>query len=194
MSRAYFLPVGEVLLDRSLAGVPFACDVERCGGACCTVPGVEGAPLAEDELPLLQEVLPVVLPLLSADAQEVIRKHGAVLERSGSLYTRCVGEGPCVFVVWEQGIARCALQKAYEAGLTRWCKPLSCLLFPLRLRRHGEQRTVVFEPFPECAPAYEHGRRLGMTVLDMAREGLERAFGAAWYEQAYRELSGQIPG
>ncbi|GBD06931.1 hypothetical protein HRbin21_00740 [bacterium HR21] len=189
MSRGHFLPVGDVLVESSLAEVPFACDVERCGGACCTVPGAEGAPLVEGERSLLEEVLPVVMPFLSAEAQEVIRRQGAVLERSGRVFTRCVEEGPCVFVVWERGIARCALQRAYEMGLTRWCKPLSCQLFPLRLRQHGEQRFLVFDPFPECAPAYGNGRRLGVSVLEMVRQGLERAFGEEWYEKASRELS-----
>lgn len=189
MSRGHFLPIGDVLLESSLAETPFACDVERCGGACCTLSGQEGAPLCAEELPLLEEALPLVMPLLPAEAQEVIRQQGAVLERSGSFFTRCIGEGPCVFVFWERGIARCALQRAYEIGLTQWCKPLSCQLFPLRLRSHREQRYVVFEPFAECAPAYSHGRRLGVSVLQMVRQGLERAFGAAWYEQALRELS-----
>jgi hypothetical protein len=191
MSLPHFIPVGEVLVDRSLIEVPFACDVQRCRGACCTVPGEEGAPLLEEELPRLEAVVPRVLPRLSLEAQQVIRAHGAVMEREGRYYTRCVGEGPCVFVVWEGELARCALQQAYERGESDFPKPLSCQLFPVRLRERGGQLVAVFEPFRECAPAYVRGRCQGMTVAQMVRAGLERAFGVQWYEELQRAALGQ---
>ncbi len=187
MSAPAFIPIGDVLVENSLWDIPFACDVKRCHGACCTVPGAEGAPLLEEEYTVLQMVLPVVLPRLTPQAQQLIAAEGAVMERDGQLYTRCVDQGPCVFVVWEGDIARCALEQAYEAGEIAFRKPLSCYLFPLRIRQHREQRYIVFAPFEECAPAYEHGRRCGTTVVQMVQEALQRAFGTEWYEELLRK-------
>lgn len=179
--RSTFIPIGEVLVQSDLAEIPFACPVERCRGACCTVPGgEEGAPLRPGEVEILAAVLPVVLPRLPAEARQYVERQGAVLERRGSFYTRCLPQGPCVFVVWEGQTARCAFEQAYEEGAIEFRKPLSCHLFPLRLRSQAGQSYLVFEPFEECAPAYDHGRCCGQTVLGMVGAALHRAFGARW--------------
>ncbi len=185
--RLPFVAIGDVLVQGDLAEIPFACPVERCRGGCCTVPGVEeGAPLQPEEVAVVAELLPVILPRLPVAAQRCIEQHGAVLERGEKFYTRCLPEGPCVFVVWEGNIARCAFEQAYEEGVIAFRKPLSCHLFPLRLRMHAGQRYVVFEPFEECAPAYEHGCRRRQTVLGMVAEALERAFGVQWCDELRR--------
>ncbi|MCS6965985.1 MAG: DUF3109 family protein [Candidatus Kapabacteria bacterium] len=190
MRQPEFIPIGDVLVDSSILGLPFACDVERCRGACCTVPGSLGAPLLEEEVPVVESLVALLLPRLPAEAQRILQESGAVMQQERQFYTRCVGEGACVFVVWERGIARCAIEQAYEEGLSSFRKPLSCHLFPLRLRQRRGQRYLVAEPFEECAPAYDHGRRCGTTVVGSVGEALERAFGSRWCGQLQRVLIG----
>ncbi|MEN3026325.1 MAG: DUF3109 family protein [Chlorobiota bacterium] len=188
MRQPEFIPVGDVLVESSIAELPFACDVERCRGACCTVSGSLGAPLLEEEVSIVESLVPLLLPRLPAEARRVLQESGAVVRQEGQFYTRCVGEGACVFVVWERGIARCAIEQAYEEGLSSFRKPLSCHLFPLRLRQRHGQRYLVAEPFEECAPAYDHGRRCGTTVVASVAEALERAFGREWCERLQQVL------
>jgi len=189
MSRSYLIPVGDVLVDPTAWQTPFACDVQRCRGACCTVPGADGAPLLPEEVPVVEELARQLLPMLPPPAQEVVQQMGATVQTERGAFTRCVGEGACVFVFWEQGIARCAIERAWEQGASPLRKPLSCHLFPLRLYRSAHGTVLRFEPFSECAPAYAHGRHLGCTATEMVREALARVFGAEWYEELQRTIT-----
>ena len=44
------------LVAEDIAKVQFACDLIRCKGACCTMPGARGAPLREEELEDLRDL------------------------------------------------------------------------------------------------------------------------------------------
>ena len=172
--------VAEILVEDDIRGAEFCCDLPVCKGACCTLEGGRGAPLLEEEVGELLSALPAVRPMLPSRSLAVIDRHGAVDGAPGDRATMCVEEQECVFALLEQGIARCALERAWLAGATAWRKPLSCHLFPIRLRRTPSPH-LRYEQIAECAPGRARGRAEGVHLAGFLREPLTRAFGDVWY-------------
>ena len=127
----------------------FCCDLKKCHGACC-VEGDAGAPVTTDEIAQIEQLLPVIKDMLSADALKAIEEKGiAYPDPEGELVTQIVNGKDCVFTYygdiedWNTHLpihncCLCALEKAYRAGKTRFCKPISCALYPIREKRLGE--------------------------------------------------------
>lgn len=180
-----YFTIDHVHVPLEIFTAPFACNVEQCKGACCTIPDCYGAPLEPSEIDAIESVLPHVEPLLSSQAREVIAESGWY-ERApnGTLVTATVGRNECVFAVLDSGIARCALQIAYERGWSNVHKPLSCHLFPVRRLRNG--RVLSYDRYPECRSAVKYGAQTGSTVFSTVRAALERAYGTEWVDSADR--------
>ena len=126
------IQVGDVLVSPDVFTECFCCDLDACHGACC-VEGDAGAPVTLDEIAAMEDSLDTVWGSLSAGAQAVIDRQGvACTDPEGELVTSIVGGRDCVFTCHEDGCCLCALERACRAGLTDFCKPVSCALYPLR--------------------------------------------------------------
>lgn len=187
------LQIGDVLLSPDVLTEQFCCDLDACHGICC-VEGDAGAPLTFDEVGELEDVLDTVWPCLSASAQAVIDRQGvAYTDEEGDLVTSIVGGKDCVFTCRDNaGCCFCATEKAFCEGRTRWPKPISCALYPIREKRLGNGLTALnYHRWEVCAPAVRKGRSLGLPVYKFLREPLIRRFGRDWYaelEQTADEL------
>lgn len=195
MTHGPVLQVGDVIVSFDVLTEPFLCDVSRCHGACC-IEGDAGAPLLIDEIAAIEEALPAVWPDLSPDAQAVIRRQGiAYADPEGELVTSIVGTRECVFALRdEHGCLQCALERAYRRGQTRFMKPVSCHLYPVRVGDFGQCRAVNYDRWTICRAAVERGRAAGLPLYRFLREPLVRRFGQAWYDEleiAVRELYAQ---
>ena len=109
----------------------FVCDLKSCQGACC-VEGDSGAPLYDYELQKLQDSYEKIKPYMQKRAIKEVEKMGlAVYDQEGDLTTPLINNRECVFVFYDKGIAKCAIEKAYIDGKVDFKKPISCQLFPL---------------------------------------------------------------
>ena len=171
-----------ILVDEEVLDVRFACDLERCRGACCTMPGGVGAPLLAEELDEIAEAMSVVRKYLPEPHLSIIDSEGLVAGSPEAPVTPCYRSGPCVYVTYEAGIAKCAFEKAFLAGETRWQKPLSCHLFPLR-SDGGYRHRLRFEYLRECEPAIRRGRFEGVPLWQFLKAPLVRAYGPEWYNR-----------
>lgn len=181
--------IGDKIVSEELFEARFACDVSRCRGACC-VEGDEGAPLLEEEVSLLKTLIPGIMTYLPKESQDQLHKIGfSVTGHEGNPVTTLREDGACIFAVRERnGIIRCGIEKAWEAGCISFQKPLSCHLYPVRLKRSGSYTLVNYHRWDICAPACEKGCRTGMPLFRFLKEPLKRAFGAEFYtalEEAY---------
>ncbi len=167
--------------DRSFLSIRFECDLKACRGACCTMPGLYGAPLRSEEIPLIQDALPVVEKYLPERHREEIHRRGFRQGSEDHYTTVCVESRACVFVTYENDIALCAFEKAYAAGELSWRKPLSCHLFPLR-EKTGTPGDLRFERIPECQPALDLGEERGTPLIDFLRSALIRFLGDEGYD------------
>lgn len=179
------LIVGETLVSEELLEEQFVCDLNKCLGQCC-VEGESGAPLLQEELPVLEDIYEKVKPFMRRLGIDAIEREGLyTLDSDGDFVTTLVAPGKeCVFVTFdEKGIAKCALEQAFNAGITQWKKPISCHLYPVRLSQLKEYVAVNYHRWQVCSPACALGKELKVPVYVFLREPLIRKFGEAWYHE-----------
>jgi len=174
--------IGEAVIEDDIGHASFCCDLVRCKGACCFIVGGRGAPLEDDEVLEIQKAFPIVRSYLGEQSLRTIETRGLIEGSPGDYATTCVDQRECVFVVFEEGVARCSFEMAYNAGKLDWRKPLSCHLFPIRVRSFGSDH-LRYEQIPECDPGRERGDRERIPLAEFLREPLERKFGKAWYRR-----------
>lgn len=178
--------IDNTLVSEDLLDEAFCCDLALCKGACCFSEGESGAPLDAEELALLDEAVPVVWDDLTPRAQEVIRTQGPCFrDKAGDWVTSVVGGRDCVFCAWAPGgMCYCAIEKAWREGRFRWMKPVSCHLYPVRLKKIGDYTAVNYDRQDKmCGCARKLGRKLDVKVYQCLRDALVRKFGDNWYSQ-----------
>ena len=177
--------VQDVLLSDDVATTRFACQIHLCMGACCVI-GDAGAPVTKKEIPRLEKAYRQLKNRLHPESVEIAQQQGVTLTDSdGQAEIACRKSGECIFVVRNQaGAAICAIQDAYFKGETDWEKPISCHLYPLRIRRVSGMDLVNYEYIPElCSTACDHGEKKGIWLADFLKTALTRKYGAEWYSE-----------
>jgi hypothetical protein len=172
--------IGEVLVDRSLIEARFSCPLDSCRGACC-VEGELGAPLYPREEAPLKGAVEQLREVLPESQLRYIRRHGCTELYQGTLYTRTVDGRECVFVVHRDGVALCAVEGAYREGLLAENKPLSCRLFPIRVRKKFGLDYLVYEQHHMCRDARQLGDERNIPLIDYVGAALEELYGREWY-------------
>jgi hypothetical protein len=179
------IAINKTLVSEDLLEKRFVCDLNACKGACC-VAGESGAPLDEDELPILESVLEKVKPYMRKDGVRAIQKHGAyVVDSDGDFTTTLVGPGEeCAFVFFDSNkIAKCAIEAAYADGAISWKKPISCHLYPVRISKYKSYDAVNYSHWDICKPACECGKKLDVPVYKFLKEPLIRKYGKEWFRE-----------
>lgn len=174
--------IGEAVVEGAVAQTSFSCDVEKCRGACCSLEGGRGAPLEDDEILEIEKAFPRVIQYLSTRSLRAIETSGMYEGVRGDFATTCINDRECVFAYFEDGIARCAFERAYGDGKSDWRKPLSCHLFPVRIRSFGRD-VVRYEEIDECHPGRVRGSEKEVPLHEFLREPLVRKYGQEWYEE-----------
>jgi hypothetical protein len=176
--------IGNVLVASDIFTEKFCCDLEQCKGACC-VEGSSGAPVELDEIGGIEDSLDTIWNDLSASAQAVIDKQGvAYSDNDGDLVTSIVNGKDCVFTCYENGICFCALERAFRAGKTRFMKPISCSLYPLREKAFSDGTVGLrVHHWDICKGAKEKGEQLDLPLYKFLQVPLTMRFGKEWYQQ-----------
>jgi hypothetical protein len=172
--------IESILVGREIAKTKFACDLKKCKGACCTLDSEYGAPLLNEELEQIKNVLEIVKDYLPEEHKKEIEIKGFYENKDNELMTRSYNNKSCVFVFYENEIAKCGIEKAFLDGKTDFRKPISCHLFPIRVSEFGGE-VLRFEKFEECSPALEKGKEEKINLVDFLKESLIRKYGINWY-------------
>lgn len=176
--------IAEIEVHQSIAETKFSCDLSVCKGACCTFPGGRGAPLYDNEVQEIEKAFPIIKNYLPELHRMVISEYGLVDGDKGNYATQCVDGKACVFVYYDNDIAKCAFERAFYEKKLSWQKPLSCHLFPIRIgQTENNGKEIHFEYFSECVPALEKGKKENTALNRFVSTPLERAFGKEWVEQ-----------
>lgn len=161
----------------------FCCDLPHCLGKCC-VHGDSGAPLTPDEALTLEQILDKVKPYMSNEGIATIREQGVALTDSdGDLVTPLVDGKECAFTVFENGIATCAIEKAWNDGKINLQKPLSCHLYPIRVKEYSNFTAINYHQWEVCTPARELGKQINLPVYKFLKDALIRAYGKKFFNQ-----------
>ena len=161
----------------------FVCDLNACKGACC-VEGDSGAPLLKEEEKILDEIYQKIRPYMRKEGIFEIENQGvAVYDSDGDLTTPLVNNHECAFATFENGITKCTIEKAYNDGVVDFKKPISCHLFPIRIKEYRDFDAVNYEEIKICKPACECGSKLEVPVYVFLKEPLIRKYGEDWYKE-----------
>ena len=185
------IQIGDKIISRELFENQFICHLEKCEGNCCVF-GDSGAPLEDNEADLLSAELEEILAFMRAEGKRAAREQGAwVVDHDGDKVTPLVDREECIFVVFENNIARCAIEQAYENGAISFRKPVSCHLYPIRTSKLKHGIALNYHRWSICEPARILGKREGIPVFRFLRDPLIRVYGEEFYEEleiVYREL------
>ncbi|MDH6534222.1 DUF3109 family protein [Parabacteroides sp. 52] len=178
------IQIDDTLISFDLIERHFLCDLSQCKGACC-VEGDSGAPLEQKELPILKRILPAVWDDLSPEAQEIIQKQGvAYIDEEGDTVTSIVHGKDCVFTYYDgDNTCKCAIEKAYREGRIDFYKPISCHLYPVRVKQYQTFKAVNLDRWNICKVAEVLGKKEGLLAYHFLKEPLVRKFGQDWYDQ-----------
>lgn len=163
----------------------FCCDLDSCKGICC-VEGDCGAPLEIEEIGKIEEVLPEIWNMLPEKSRKVIDEQGvAYIDPEGEMVTSIVDGKDCVFAFHdkEDGCCKCAIEKAYREGKIDFMKPVSCHLYPVRVKKYEKFTAVNYHRWDVCQCAVRKGCALKLPVYKFLKEPLIRRFGKDWYKE-----------
>ena len=162
----------------------FVCDLNACKGACC-VQGDSGAPLTYEEVDQMEQDLDEYLPYMRPEGIAEVEKNGVFyIDQDNEPVTSLVNGAECAFVYFDgDGTAKCSVEKAYLEGKTKFKKPISCHLFPIRVKKFDSMTALNYSEWDICEPACACGDKLDVPVYKFLKEPLVRAFGQEFFDE-----------
>lgn len=175
--------IGKTIVSDEILEKEFVCNLNACKGACC-VDGDAGAPLSEEETKILEDIFDQVKPYLRPEGIKAIEEQGTwVTGWDGGLETTLIDGKDCAYVIYDGDTALCGIEQAYNEGKVNWKKPVSCHLYPIRIREFSEFSAVNYHKWDICSDACSLGKELSVPVYKFVKEALIRRFGEDWYQE-----------
>jgi len=179
------IQLGDILVSEEVVSEFFCCDYSLCKGICC-VKGDSGAPLEEDEPGRIEDEYDSYSALMTEQGRKAVDAKGFFeIDIQNDIVTPLVpGTEECAYCHFGPGgECLCSIEKKWFEGKTRFRKPKSCHLYPIRVTRlTGGGRALNLHRWDICKDAYEKGRKEKIRVYEFLREPLIEYFGADFYE------------
>lgn len=166
----------------------FCCDLDTCRGCCC-IEGDAGCPVSDEEVKLIEQMLPELLPQMTKEARAVVEQQGlSYLDPSGEQVLSIVNGKDCVFARTDHnGWCYCLIEKRANSQEPRangqFTKPISCHLYPIRLTKVGEYIGLEYHRWDICHCARIKGKKIHLPLYQFLKEPLIRRFGQEWYDE-----------
>ena len=170
--------IGDILVSEEVVSEYFACDYQKCKGACC-IEGESGAPLKEEEIPALERDYRSFEELMTEQGRAAVIRDGFfAVDRDGDLVTPLADGGACAFCHFPgDGNCLCAIECK---GLR---KPISCSLYPIRVTKlTGGGQALNLHRWHICKDAFRLGREKKIRVYKFLKKPLVAAYGEEFYE------------
>ena len=178
--------IDDILISDEVIEEQFVCDLVKCKGGCC-VDGDAGAPLENNELEEIKKAYNSVLPYLSDESKKELERQGLFgYDQEFGWVTPTVSSGMCAYGIKDKsGIVKCGIEQAYNDGKISWRKPISCHLFPVKIKKSKSGKTdlVNYEPREDlCKAACKLGKKLKVPVHIFLKDALIRKYGQEFYD------------
>ncbi|MBR9915999.1 MAG: DUF3109 family protein [Algicola sp.] len=176
--------LGKTIVSEDIIEKDFVCNLSACKGACC-IDGDAGAPLDPEEVSILKEIYPKVKPFLRQEGLDAIEAQGThITTEFGDFETPLINGADCAYVIFDdKKTALCGIEEAYNQGAISWKKPVSCHLYPIRIKSYTEFSAVNYDRWDICSDACTLGKELQVPVYKFVKEALIRKFGEDWYAE-----------
>lgn len=180
------IAIDNILVSDEVVEEKFVCDLTKCKGGCCE-DGDAGAPLEVEELNHLINLFDVVKEYMTREGIKEVEKSGKYLyNQEFGWVTPTVSGKICAYGYRDkQGIIKCAIEQAYNDGKIKWKKPISCHLFPVRIKKSkdGQTEYVNYEPREDlCSAACKLGKKLKVPAYVFLKEAIIRKYGEEFYK------------
>jgi hypothetical protein len=177
------LRINDTIFSFDILEKKFRCNLPLCLGNCCRY-GDSGAPLSVDETLILNDIWPEVKPYLRPEGIAVIEEKGrSIKDFENDSVTPLIGNEECAYTVLKDNILMCGIEQAWFEGKISFRKPLSCHLFPVRIKYFSAFRAVNYEKLAICSSALKSGEEEGTYLYEFLKEPLVRALGADLYKE-----------
>ena len=164
----------------------FICNLKACKGACFWE-GDYRAPLEDAEKEILDNIYEDIKSFLTPAGRKAIEEKGKYIYYTGKGVnewgTTLLDNAACAYMTLENGAAKCGIEAAYNAGATNFKKPISCHLYPIRVKRINELEALNYHQWKICHSACLFGSELGVDLIDFLKDALIRKFGLEWYNE-----------
>ncbi|MCB9034460.1 MAG: DUF3109 family protein [Chitinophagales bacterium] len=179
--------IDDILIADEVLTKQFVCNLNKCKGICC-VEGDGGAPVEENEIAILEAIYPKVKSYLTKEGIEAIEAQGVYVLEDDDEYTPyatpLIGKGACAYVVYEKnGLISCGIEKAWKDKKIDFQKPISCHLYPIRIKNMETVIAVNFDEWEICNDACTLGEKLQVPVYQFIKDALVRKFGEEIYNK-----------
>ena len=175
--------IRNILLSDDLFTEHFCCNLSECGGMCC-IEGDVGAPLNPDEISDLEDNYPIFKKYMTKEGIGKVEENGTFdYDMEGSFVTPLLSDESCAFVYFENNIAKCAIEKAFLNGEIDFQKPISCHLYPIRIKILPDYEALNYHRWGVCHSACEKGEMLKLPLYKFLKEPLIRKYGDNWYAE-----------
>lgn len=176
--------LGKTIVSEDIIEKDFVCNLSVCKGACC-IDGDAGAPLELAETKIMEDIYPKVKPFLRKEGIAAIEEQGVfITTENGEFETPLINGADCAYVIFDKkGTALCAIEEAHNQGEINWKKPVSCHLYPVRVKDYTEFSAVNYHKWEICDDACTLGKELQVPVYKFVKQALIRKFGEDWYMQ-----------
>lgn len=176
------IDIGDKLLSSELFTEYFCCDYEICGGVCC-LHGDSGAPLDASEQKILEKNMSKILPYMKQEGIKAIEQQGvAVVDTDGDLVTPLINGEECAYSVYDEKFnCYCSIERACIDGKIDFRKPISCHLYPIRIKKTETSTMLNYDRWSICQCAREKGKYEVIPVYKFLKEPLTRCFGSEFY-------------
>lgn len=145
----------------------------------CCVSGEKGAPTDPSEIDRIQTHLPHILPEMDNLSRQWIETHSIATHDESGWNITCLNDSEqCVFLVHINDQPACCLETVSAAEQIPTLRPLSCRLFPLRLRHFNGLRVLDYEVWDECQEAWQ----TPIPLIETCRPALIDALGKEWVD------------
>ena len=182
--------IGDKIISSELLDEQFCCHLESCHGNCCVF-GDSGAPLEDGETEYLEKYYHRIRKYITKPGRRAIEEQGTWIDdHDGDRVTPLIDDKECAYAYFEDGIAFCGIEKAWEMGEISFRKPLSCHLYPIRVSKVGQMTALNYHRWPICDSARSFGKKNGLPVFRFLKDALIRAYGQEFYdevEKVYQE-------
>ncbi|MEG1555414.1 MAG: DUF3109 family protein [Bacteroidales bacterium] len=172
-----------VLVSDDLIENHFCCDLSKCGGMCC-IEGDAGAPIDPEEIADIEDNYLIFKKYMTPEGIEKIELDGSFdYDMEGSFVTPLLSDEACAYVYYEKGIAKCAIEKAFLNKEINFQKPISCHLYPIRIKKLPDYDALNYHRWFVCDPACLKGKEINLPVYKFLKEPLIRKYGEEWYHE-----------
>ncbi len=178
------IQIDDKLISEDIFTEEFVCNLSRCKGACC-VEGDVGAPLDKEETVILDRIFDQVKPYLRPEGVAALEEQGTwtLDPNDGDYVTPMVAGRECAYVIFdENGVTKCGIEKAYEAGAVDWQKPISCHLYPIRVDVYRTFSALNYHRWEICSDACVLGKELKVPIYKFVKTPLIRKYGEEFYQ------------